>query len=102
MFEVTLYHKVNTVKRPNHYGRISIDQIALRTEGLDYHFPRMNEPTAVPDSTRCPVCNIKLPFSLAMHMVAAHSSNAIENPEKTPDVAFGHVKASSYHQPRAN
>ena len=41
-----------------------------------------------------------------MHMVAAHSSNAIENVEKIPDVAFGHVKASAYHHsvpnPRAD
>ena len=30
-------------------------------------FRRMNEPPSVSDSTRCPVCNIRLPFSLAMH-----------------------------------
>jgi hypothetical protein len=37
-----------------------------------------------------------------MHMVAAHSSNAIESDEKIPDVAFGHVKASAYHQSMPN
>jgi hypothetical protein len=63
---------------------------------------RMNELPSVSDSTRCPVCNIKLPFSLAMHMVAAHSANAIENAEKTPDAVFGHVQASAYHHPRPN
>jgi len=63
---------------------------------------RMNELPSLSDSTRCPVCNIKLPFSLAMHMVAAHSPNAIENAEKTPDAAFGHVQASAYQQSRSN
>jgi hypothetical protein len=65
-------------------------------------FRRMNEPPSVSDSTRCPVCNIKLPFSLAMHMVAAHSPNAVEKAEKTPDAVFGHVQASAYHQSRSN
>jgi len=64
-------------------------------------FRRMNEPPSVFDSTRCPVCNIKLPFSLAMHMVAAHSPNAIENAQKTHAV-FGHVQASAYQQSRSN
>jgi hypothetical protein len=62
----------------------------------------MNESLSVFDSTRCPVCNIKLPFSLAMHMVAAHSSNSIESVEKIADAAFGHVKASAYHHSMPN
>ena len=65
-------------------------------------FRRMNEPPSVTDSTRCPVCNIRLPFSLAMHMVAAHSPNAIENTAGTPEVNFRQFQVSAYQQSQPN
>jgi len=65
-------------------------------------FRRMNEPPSVSNSNRCPVCNIKLPFSLAMHMVAAHSPNSIENTAETPDVNFRQFQVSAYQQSQPN
>ncbi len=35
----------------------------------------VNEPPR-PNSEHCPVCGIKIPFSLAMHMMTAHSQEA--------------------------
>ena len=39
---------------------------------------KMNEPSARPDPKLCPICKSKIPFSLALHMVAAHSPEAKE------------------------
>jgi hypothetical protein len=37
-----------------------------------------------------------------MHMVAAHSPNAIENAAETPDANFRHFQVSSYQQSQPN
>ena len=62
----------------------------------------MNEPPSAIDSTRCPVCDIKLPFSLAMHMLAAHSPNATKNSSETPGVNFRYLHISAYQQSQPN
>ena len=59
---------------------------------------RMNDLRPLSGSDRCPVCNVKVPFSLAMHMVAAHSPNAIENAAQSPDVTLREIQASAYLQ----
>jgi hypothetical protein len=56
----------------------------------------MNEPPSRSDSKLCPICSAKIPFSLAMHMVAAHSPNAIENTATTPELAFRDAQALAH------
>jgi hypothetical protein len=62
----------------------------------------MNEPPSAIDSTRCPICDIKLPFSLAMHMLAAHSPNAIENGVETPGANFRYLQVAASQQSMPN
>ena len=58
----------------------------------------VNEQTPRSDFELCPICTAKVPFSLAMHMVAAHSSNAIETSAETPNVNLRNVQASAHRQ----
>jgi len=58
----------------------------------------VNEQTPRSDFELCPICTGKVPFSLAMHMVAAHSSNAIETSAETPNVNLRNVQASAHRQ----
>jgi hypothetical protein len=58
----------------------------------------MNEPSTRSDSKLCPICKAKIPFSLALHMVAAHSPNALERSVETPDMTFRDAQASALQQ----
>jgi len=58
----------------------------------------VNEQTPRSDFETCPICTARIPFSLAMHMVAAHSANAIESSTDTRSVTFRDVQASAHRQ----
>lgn len=57
---------------------------------------RVNERTPRSDFEMCPICTAKIPFSLAMHMVAAHSANAIESSVDSRSATFRDVQASAH------
>jgi len=63
---------------------------------------RVNEQAPKSDFKLCPICRARIPFSLAMHMVAAHSPNAIENSAETPDVKFREFQALAHQQSPSN
>ena len=42
----------------------------------------MNEPSARSDAKHCPLCGSKIPFSLALHMMAVHSPEAMARTAK--------------------
>ncbi len=49
----------------------------MRRPGLFTLLCTVNEAPTRNESGRCPVCNSKIPFSLALHMQAAHSPEAM-------------------------
>ena len=53
----------------------------------------LNEPPPPPDSKLCPVCGAKIPFSLALHMMAAHSPDSKARLTET--------QISAHHQSRS-
>jgi len=63
----------------------------------------VNEPSPRSDSKLCPTCGAKIAFSLALHMMAAHSpegkARTAETPEET--LPYAQVPAHQQSRPRA-
>src|SRR5208282_3801346 len=60
----------------------------------------VNEQTPRSSFELCPICTARVPFSLAMHMVAAHSANALENSVDSRSVTFREAQASAHRPSR--
>ena len=62
----------------------------------------MNEPSARTDSKHCPICRAKIPFSLALHMVAVHSPEAMARNAEAMDTTVPNYDVHAAAQVRQN
>jgi hypothetical protein len=74
-------------------------QIALPRRAVAFTLScNVNEPRPLSDSKLCPICRAKVPFSLALHMIAAHSPEAKERSAKALDDTLPNYQVSAHKQ----
>ena len=61
----------------------------------------VNEPLPRPDSEHCPICRMKIPFSLALHMAAVHSPEAKRRGAQTAEGALPYGQVVAYQDSRS-
>lgn len=61
----------------------------------------MNEPPPPSGAKLCPICRAKIPFSLALHMQAAHSPEALERNAEAVERELSESPGSAHQPPRS-